>query len=880
MALFENLRSLFSPNVAYVYGGGMDLGVRVADMDAAQLYRTQPNLRAAVTFLADNAAQVPLKVHARAADDDRPRVLDSPLALLLECPNADMTPFEFRRWLYSDLLLYERFLMIVVPSAETPSGWEVRPVPNSWIRQYKGSSPFAPESVVVGTGKSTAVEIPAGKFVLWHGYDPNDPMRQCSRIGALKETLHEQVESNRFRRQMWRRGGRFNAYLTRPASIEPWSDAAFDRFKETWRASWAGSDAGEGGGMPILEDGMEIKTVQFNSRDAQWCESVKLAREDVAAVYHFNPALLWPGSGQTYASARDNARALYNDCLAPTLMFATDRMNHTLAKMVGEPPEDYVNYDITIKTEGSFEEKVSALQSAVGAPFLTRDEARAKLNLPAIGADQLIVPLNVLEGGLASNHDTDPTVERYNSLAAMLDEADRILGRKSGEAMRGPKAAVPEARMAKGDPSDGDADELTGVYRAFFERQAKSVIPKIEAGREDWWDARRWDRELADDLYPVAIKQADAAGERIVSELWPDDPTRKYGKRQTAKYSRRTCEVRAGVINAATRDELEAAIESDGKAKAEKRPLMSAVRTVFDYAAKHRAVTAGGAFAAGLLGFAMHEAWQQNRRVGENVYKTWRTTSGTPRASHKAMNGQTVQMDLPFSNGMMYPGDWANGSAAECAHCKCVLDVEVRERSRLDAVRAVVDELEIDGDYSEACVYDAYIACADTVGVEATEAEVFAEMRTRDIDWIKNGTVHKPTYATQRVKEAVTVDNPWEGRTGERIARHGFKPDHIVDYEYYIAEDGIKRRRGLPDFANGVEIKTVRSSANPKGAVRNYYESVEKKSGVTRLIIDNSEAEIIKDSELLEAASSLVGEYKLPKVSVLYDEGKKLKNVN
>ena len=33
--------------------------------------------------------------------------------------------------------------------------------------------------------------------------------------------------------------------------------------------------------MPILEDGMEIKTVQFNSRDAQWYESVKLAREGV-----------------------------------------------------------------------------------------------------------------------------------------------------------------------------------------------------------------------------------------------------------------------------------------------------------------------------------------------------------------------------------------------------------------------------------------------------------------------------------------------------------------------------------------------------------------------------------------------------------------------
>ena len=666
MALFVNLRSLFSPNVAYVYGGGMDMGVRVADMDAAQLYRTQPNLRAAVTFLADNAAQVPLKVHARAADDDRPRVLDSPLALLLEYPNADMTPFEFKRWMYSDLLLYERFLMLVLPSAETPSGWEVRPVPNSWIRQYKGTSPFAPESIVVSTGRSTAVEVPAGKFVLWHGYDPNDPMRQCSRIGALKETLHEQVESNRFRRQMWRRGGRFNAYLTRPASIEPWSDAAFDRFKETWKASWAGSDAGEGGGMPILEDGMEIKTVQFNSRDAQWYESVKLAREDVASVYHFNPALLWPGSGQTYASAKDNARALYNDCLAPTLMFATDRMNHTLTKMVGEPPENYVNYDITIKTEGSFEEKISALQSAVGAPFLTRDEARAKLNLPAIGANELIVPLNVLEGGLASNHDTDPTVERYNSLDAMLDEADRILGRKS----------APVLRKARGEPTDEEADEITAVYRRFFRRQAKAVLPKIGAkGKADvpsWWDAARWDEELADDLEAVVKRISDERGRQVAAELWGAGA--EYDPKRTEAYIRKMCERRAEMVNAATLAELEEALDADEDSD----NLTATPAGVFEHAEENRASSAGAAFATAVVGWSILEASRQNRRRGENVYKTWVVTSSNPRGSHAAMDGETVQYDEEFSNGAKWPGDWSL-PPEEVANCQCQLEIEVRD---------------------------------------------------------------------------------------------------------------------------------------------------------------------------------------------------------
>ena len=69
MAVFSGLKSLFRPEIRYYYSGG-DYGVSVAHLDAAQLYRTQPNLRAVVSFLADNAAQVPIKVYERASDTD------------------------------------------------------------------------------------------------------------------------------------------------------------------------------------------------------------------------------------------------------------------------------------------------------------------------------------------------------------------------------------------------------------------------------------------------------------------------------------------------------------------------------------------------------------------------------------------------------------------------------------------------------------------------------------------------------------------------------------------------------------------------------------------------------------------------------------------
>lgn len=652
MTIFGGIRNFFRPRITYVYGG--DYGVNVANMDAAQLYRTQPNLRAVISFLADNAAQVPIKVYERASDTDRPRVLDSPAALLLQKPNPDMTAYEFKRWMYSDLLLYERFLTLIVPSKVTDSGWELRPIPAAWIQSYKGTSPFAPEAIVIGTNNGTGpIEVPADKFILFHGYDPTDPMRQYSRISALKETLHEQIESNGFRRQMWHRGGRFNAYLTRPKDVAPWSQTAFERFKQTWKASWAGSDAEEGGGIPILEDGMEIKTVQFNSKDAQWAESVKLSREDCAAVYHVNPAMIWPGSGQTYASARDNARALYNDCLAPTLMQATDRLNMVLLPRIGEQKSHYIAYDITIKTEGTYEEKISTLSAAVGAPFLSRNEARARLDLPAIeGGDDLITPLNVLTGGLASPRDTDPTETRYN-------EAKKIL-KKS------------EARKSRGKPTDEESEQLAAVYRSFFKRQAKTVLSRMGAKSAKWWDKERWDKELAEDLFVEAFGMSTAAAKETVEKLFDDG---EYNAEKTEAFIRSMCQRRAEMVNQKTYDELVEALEADE----DDDGLKATPEGVFENAEENRSESAGWAFAGALIAWSALEACRQNEKPGQNVYKTWVCTSGNPRASHARMNGETVQYDEPFSNGAMWPGDIDNLDVEEVANCQCVLVVEVRD---------------------------------------------------------------------------------------------------------------------------------------------------------------------------------------------------------
>ena len=135
------------------------------------------------------------------------------------------------------------------------------------------------------------------------------------------------------------------------------------------------------------------------------------------------------------------------------------------------------------------------------------------------------------------------------------------------------------------------------------------------------------------------------------------------------------CRRRAEMVNQTTYKELLEALE----AEEDDDGLKATPEGVFENAEENRADSAGFAFAGALISWSSMEACRQNERPGQNVFKTWVTTSGNPRASHAAMNGETVQYDEPFSNGAMWPGDIDNLDVEEVANCHCVLVVEVRD---------------------------------------------------------------------------------------------------------------------------------------------------------------------------------------------------------
>ncbi|WP_039807861.1 phage portal protein, partial [Nocardia otitidiscaviarum] len=86
--------------------------------------------------------------------------------------------------------------------------------------------------------------------------------------------------------------------------------------------------------------------------------------------------------------------------LGPWLTMLAEEIELQLVPDLAPGDPVYIEFNLREKLTGSFEERAAQMQTAVGAPWMTVNEARALDNRPPIeGGDELIRPLNVTANG-------------------------------------------------------------------------------------------------------------------------------------------------------------------------------------------------------------------------------------------------------------------------------------------------------------------------------------------------------------------------------------------------------------------------------------------------------------------------------------------------
>jgi HK97 family phage portal protein len=610
--------------------------------DYATLYRTQPNVRTCVDFLARNVAQLGLHVFRRVSETDRQRLRasDHGLAQVLGRP----LPAEFKVTTYrliestmADLGIYFNCLWLKVRADGAPLGLLRIPWP---LVTVQGN--LVPTGYVVNLN-GVPKTYPPAEVVHFRGYNADLATAGLSPLETLRRVLAEEHAMAEYREYFWQNAARVGGIIERPAAAPTWSDKARERFKAEFEQLQAGGP--NSGRTAVLEEGMTWQEASFDAQESEYIGSRKLGRAECARSYHIPLPMVGILDNATFSNIKEQHRNLYQDCLGPWLVLFEQDIELQLLPEFPDSEGVYCEFNIAAKLAGSFEEQTTALQSSVGRPWMTADEARARMNLPSMGGDaaQLVTPLNVLVGGQASPQDSAP--DAYAAAAA-------------------PPAAKARRRLNSHHPELAAAHrkKWQQVLTRHFRRQEAAILSRLpKAAKDDlgqgvWWDGERWNAELQGDL--LKLNRATAlAFARLMAEDLDAEVSEEWMDPWLVEHSR----IAAESINGQTRADIIKALNDPEQ--------LEAVKHIFEIALTVRALQLAWDAVTGAANFGSHEG----ARAGGLKTKTWCVNSGNPRPEHAAMDGETVDIRDNFSNGMKWPGDPAGG-AENNAGCECSVE--------------------------------------------------------------------------------------------------------------------------------------------------------------------------------------------------------------
>lgn len=601
----------------------------VAGMSIRGVWESQPSVRKVVSFMASTVAALPWRVY-RAEDGGRERLYDSPAETLVRRPTRFTSSADLVTGLALDWLLYGSACAVLVDE-------EIVRVPAPLL--MLSTDVFGRVNDVATVAGGETVSLSDLPVALMHGWDP-DGSGAVAPVRTLRALLAELSEAEGWRRRMWTDVPRVSAQVTRPKDAPRWSDEKRERFLQAM-ADFKSSTSG--GSIPVMEDGMKLESAPQVQPDLSSASSVRTLTDiEVAGYFGVPPELLGMREANYggYAALR---RDLYTRVLGPLIGRIEDALNAEIVPaLAGGDTAVYGMLDRTEAQDGTLLERVQALQSATGGPVMTRAEARERLDLPYLeGTEELIVPLNVIQGGQASP--TDSGSQNLNG-----SDTNQLDHRQQDGAAEEGKSLVPKARMVlkavTSRPSPSILEQMRHAYVDELQREGLSEAA-VEA--------------LADRIEPFLAEQAIEAANGVI--LRSGTGTETIGRGAIRNYIRQMAEGKADAA-------VEAAMRLLGAVSGDDAAQDTARETIEDILSEDRLGLWADASTKDATGFGSQEG---ARRSGA-VKKMWvHNGSSHPRAEHAAMNGETVDMDDTFSNGMRWPHDWGGGDADDIVGCNC-----------------------------------------------------------------------------------------------------------------------------------------------------------------------------------------------------------------
>lgn len=472
--LRKNTTPITTPAALYdllARGSVSSSGVAVTPDSAMSL----PWVFAAVRVLAETVGQMPVAIYQKSGRERNERP-EHPLHKLLHySPNRFQTSVEFWEWVTA--CLATRGAAYTYPVRVRGEVRELLPIcPGIVTPRLTADGGDVLYDVEFKAGKRTllSTEIVPFRLFTLDGYTPLSP------IGYMRETIGFSLAAQEH-------GGRLFANSARPGGIlsteKALSKDAATRLRNEVEDLVGGRENAHR--MLVLGEGMKWQQMGISSEDAQWLESRKFSRSEIAGVFRVPSHLIGDLERATFSNIEQQDLGLMKHTIVPYLRRMEQRIWMSLLSEADQKAGFYARFNQDALLRGDAKSRAEALAIRLDRGVISPNEWRELDDLnPREGGDEYMTPANMNVGHQDPSSDpTDPTVDP----AAVTGDAGAVV---QDTALNGAQVQALQAIIAAVAAGQLPASTARAMISAAFPALDDATIEAMLAGLEEFEPAQ------------------------------------------------------------------------------------------------------------------------------------------------------------------------------------------------------------------------------------------------------------------------------------------------------------------------------------------------------------------------------------------------------
>lgn len=340
---------------------------------------------ACVRVLSESIAQLPLKLMQEDGRNREPAKNHPIYRMLNFLPNPEMTSAEFRLTMMGHLALWgNAYAQIVFDRAgRRRELWPLRPDRMTVVRAQNGRRIYRYQ-----TAKGTEdfewpeiMHLRGGSLDGMVGYSP---------VALVRRTFEMKSRMDDYGAAFWENDARPGMVLKHPKAL---SEKARSNILTSWEDRHRGP--AKTNRPALLEEGLDIVSVGIPQTDAQFLESQKFTRSEIAAIFRVPPHMIGDLDRATFSNIEEQAQEFVDYTLAPWIVIWQQAIKRDLL-WDWEQDRYYAHFAVQALLRGKHTDRAQFYHTMQQVGAMSPNDIREYEDLnPIEGGDVYLVPLNM-----------------------------------------------------------------------------------------------------------------------------------------------------------------------------------------------------------------------------------------------------------------------------------------------------------------------------------------------------------------------------------------------------------------------------------------------------------------------------------------------------